>query len=51
MRSRPARRWLLAEAKGPKFVLNVRHDKNQLKIAADNFDAVEPLVRKLFGGQ
>jgi len=40
----------LAEAKGPKFVLSVRRGKNQLKITADNFDEVEPLIRKLFDG-
>lgn len=40
----------LAEAKGPKFVLRIRRGKNQLKITADNFDEVEPLLRKLFGG-
>lgn len=39
------------DAKGPKFVLSMRRGRNQLKITADNFDAVEPLVRLLFGGQ
>jgi Effector Associated Constant Component 1 len=37
----------LAEAKGPKFVLSIRRGKNQLKITADSFDEVEPLIRKL----
>jgi Effector Associated Constant Component 1 len=41
----------LAEAKGPKFVLSIRRGKNQLKITADNFDEVEPAIRKLFGGR
>jgi hypothetical protein len=41
----------VAEAKRTKLVLNIRRGKNQLKITADNFDAVEPLVRRLFGGQ
>lgn len=41
----------LAEAKGPKFVLSIRRGKNRLKITADNFDDVEPTVRKLFEGQ
>lgn len=40
----------LAEAKGPKFVLNIRRGRNQLKVTADNFDEVEPMMRKLFGG-
>lgn len=37
----------LAQAKGPKFVLSIRRGKNQLKITADSFDEVEPLIRKL----
>jgi Effector Associated Constant Component 1 len=41
----------LAEARGPEFVLSIRRSKNQLKISANNFDDVEPLVRKLFEGQ
>ena len=41
----------LAEAKGPKFVLKIRRGRNQLKITADNFDEVEPQIRKLFGRQ
>ncbi len=41
----------LAEAKGPKFTLSIRRGKNQLKITANNFDEVEPVIRKLFGGQ
>lgn len=39
----------LAEAKGPKFALSIRRGKSQLKITADNFDEVEPLIRRLFG--
>ena len=41
----------LAEAKGPKFVLSIRRGKDKLKITADNFDNVEPTVRKLLEGQ
>jgi len=41
----------IAVSKGPKFVLNIRRGKNQLKITADNLDEVEPLIRKLFGGR
>jgi Effector Associated Constant Component 1 len=37
----------LAEAKGPRFSLTIRRGKDRLKITADNFDDVEPLVRKL----
>ena len=35
-------------AKGPKFVLSIRHGKSTLKITADNFDEAEPLIRELF---
>jgi hypothetical protein len=41
----------LAESKGPKFVLSIRRGKNRLKITADNFDEVEPVIRRLFGGR
>jgi hypothetical protein len=42
---------VLAEARGPKFVLSIRRGKNQLKITADNVEEVEPAIRTLFGGQ
>jgi Effector Associated Constant Component 1 len=41
----------LVDSRGPKFELNMRKGKNQVKITADNFDAVEPLLRKLFSGR
>lgn len=41
----------MLDAKGPKFVLSIRRGKDHLKITADNFDEVEPTLRKLFGKQ
>lgn len=40
----------LADAKGPKFVLNIRHGKSCLKFTADNVDEAEVAIRKLFRG-
>lgn len=40
----------LADAKGPKFVLNIRHGKSYLKFTADNVDEAEAAIRRLFGG-
>jgi hypothetical protein len=39
----------LADARGPKFVLKIRRGRDQLTITADNFDAVEPAIRRLLG--
>lgn len=40
----------LADAKGPKFVLKIRHGKSYLRITADNVDEAEVAIRKLFWG-
>lgn len=40
----------LADAKGPKFVLNIRQGKSYLKITAESVDEAEVAIRKLFGG-
>jgi hypothetical protein len=40
---------VLAESRGPKFVLSIRRGKNRMKISADNIDEVEPMLRQLFG--
>jgi hypothetical protein len=39
----------LADANGPKFVLKIRRGRDLVKITADNFDEVEPAIRKLLG--
>jgi hypothetical protein len=38
----------LADARGPKFVLKIKRGKDQLTITADNFEVVEPTIRRLF---
>jgi len=42
---------VLAESKGPKFELSIRRGRDRLKLTADNFDEVEPVIRRLFGGK
>jgi len=40
----------LAESRGPKFSLKVRHGRDRLEVTADNIDEVLPVIRELLNG-
>lgn len=41
---------VLAESRGPKFSLKMRHRKYRLEVTADNIDEAIPVIRELIDG-
>lgn len=42
---------VLAESRGPKFQLKVRHGKNKLEVTANTVNEVLPVIRELLDGR
>jgi hypothetical protein len=38
---------VLAESRGPKFSLKIRHGRDKVEVAADNIDGLLPVIREL----
>jgi hypothetical protein len=40
----------LAESRGPRFSMRIRHGRDRLEVTCDNVEEVLPLVRKMLDG-